>query len=137
MSQFGVLNVSLVTPSKLLFEGRAQSLTLPTSEGYIGIQPGHAPLLSLLGYGALTIHHEKGILKSLVLGGFLEINGNEVTILASDAVDPAGVDVAEAGENYTEALALPSVTAHDRSRRDGALQSARARRRYGQKNKPD
>ncbi len=137
MSQFGVLNVSLVTPSKLLFEGSVQSLTLPTSEGYIGIQPGHAPLLSLLGYGALTIHHDKGILKSLVLGGFLEVKGNDVTILASDAVDPAAVDVAEASDSYTEALIMPASSEHERQRREDALHAARARKRFGQKNKPE
>ncbi|MBI3395791.1 MAG: ATP synthase F1 subunit epsilon [Spirochaetia bacterium] len=133
MSQYGVLKVSVVTPARLLFEGDADSLTVPTTSGLIGILPGHAPLLSMLGYGLLTAHHHAGILKLIVYGGFLEVKGNHVTVLAGDAELPTEADLENLEDDLAEANALPGKTVLEQEHRASRLQTLQARRQYGQK----
>ena len=49
------LGVRVVSPEKVVYEGRASSLVAPAWDGQVGILPGHAPFLALLGSGELTV----------------------------------------------------------------------------------
>jgi F-type H+-transporting ATPase subunit epsilon len=89
--------ISLLTPERQVYTGRAVSLVAPGSDGYLGVLAYHAPLVAELTVGKLSLVEEKGRRRLFaVSGGVLEAGGNEVTILA-DAAEPAeGIDLERA-----------------------------------------
>ncbi len=100
------LRVRLVTPERTLFEHAAAAVELPAKNGYFEVLYGHAPLVAELGAGDVIIHGgaevEAGApeseLRYNVSWGFVEVLGDRVTILASDALKPEEIDVARANE---------------------------------------
>ncbi|MCK4404560.1 MAG: ATP synthase F1 subunit epsilon [candidate division Zixibacteria bacterium] len=75
--------LTIVTPEKIFYEGDVVSLIAPGSEGYLGVLTDHAPLITALVPGKLTVKDEKN--QELILaigGGFMEVFKNHVTILA-------------------------------------------------------
>ena len=92
------LTAQLVAVDRLLWKGQASIVTAQTTEGEIGILPGHEPLLGQLkDNGVVTIRPVDGErLVAAVQGGFLSVVGDKVTILADYAVFADEVDTAEA-----------------------------------------
>jgi F-type H+-transporting ATPase subunit epsilon len=92
-------HLSIVTPEKKFYEDEVNSLIAPGSLGYLGILTDHAPLLTELEPGKLTLKDSQGQEKIFAIsGGFLEVLKNNVTILA-DAIEPAeGIDFKRAEE---------------------------------------
>ena len=77
--------LEVATPETLLVDAQVTEAELPGKDGYMGILPGHAPLLSVLGKGTLT-YSEGGAKKVLNLdGGFVEVFDNHVRVLADKA----------------------------------------------------
>jgi F-type H+-transporting ATPase subunit epsilon len=82
-----VFKLSVVTPEKTVFEREANSIVAPGGEGYLGILTNHAPLITALIPGKLTVTDTSGQDTHYALsGGFLEVSHNLVTILA-DAIE--------------------------------------------------
>lgn len=86
--------VSIVTPEKTAYEADVVSAILPGSVGYLGIWANHAPIVTALQPGVVTLReHERsssGDAKYFsVTGGFLEFSANRLTLLC-DACEPAG-----------------------------------------------
>jgi F-type H+-transporting ATPase subunit epsilon len=77
--------IDIATPEKLLLEQRAESAQIPGLDGYLGILPGHAALLSELGAGALTVSAGGQTRTFTVSGGYVEIRDNHVRVLADSA----------------------------------------------------
>ena len=89
------LHFELVSPSRLLFSGEVASVTIPGTEGEMGILPGHAPVLSTLRPGVITVTREAGeALRIFVRGGFAEVNPSGLTVLAETAIPLAELDAA-------------------------------------------
>ncbi|MFN0192131.1 MAG: F0F1 ATP synthase subunit epsilon [Aestuariivirga sp.] len=81
------LHFELVSPAKLLFSGEVASVTIPGTEGDMGILPGHAPVLSTLRPGVVIISREGSAdEKIFVRGGFAEVNPQGLTLLAETAI---------------------------------------------------
>lgn len=105
MSQRPTLHVTIVTAQQTVFDGEAEMVIAPGSEGQLGILPRHAPLLTTLALGELRIR-ENGVDEGIfVAGGFLEVNDNVVTILADDAERATEIDEAHAEEARRRAQA--------------------------------
>ncbi|MFL6972530.1 MAG: F0F1 ATP synthase subunit epsilon [Xanthobacteraceae bacterium] len=88
----------LVSPEQLVFSGEVEHVVVPGSEGEFGVLAGHAPLVAMLRPGILKIlgPNEQRI---LVVGGFAEVTGDALTVLADRAVPVEDVDPAAiAGE---------------------------------------
>ncbi len=79
------LLVELVTPEKLFYTGQATMVEAPGVEGDFGVLPNHAPLMSLLREGAVTIHADGTTRQFNVTGGLAEVNEKGVVILAEAA----------------------------------------------------
>ncbi len=80
------LNVRVVSPEELLFEGAAASVVAPAWDGKVGVLPGHAPMIALLGSGELSIDLPSGGSERFyVAGGVLKVEGRELTILTEYA----------------------------------------------------
>ncbi len=77
--------LEVATPESLLVDAQVTEAELPGKDGYMGILPGHAPLLSVLGNGTLS-YSEGGAKKVLnIEGGFVEVFDNHVRVLADKA----------------------------------------------------
>jgi F-type H+-transporting ATPase subunit epsilon len=85
----------LVSPEKLLFSGDVEQVDVPGAEGDFGVLAGHAPMVATLRPGILTVHGTNGEQKIVVLGGFAEVSGAGLTVLA---------DVAEAVEKIDRGM---------------------------------
>ena len=80
------LEVRVVSPEALLFEGASSSVVAPAWDGKVGILPGHAPMIALLGSGELTIDlFEGGSETFFVAGGVLKVEGSKLIILTEYA----------------------------------------------------
>ena len=85
------MHVNIVTPEKVAWETEAVSVTLPGSEGYLGVWANHAPLVTGLVPGVITIRlDDAGPTKIMACGeGFVEISLNTVNVM-SDTCEEAG-----------------------------------------------
>lgn len=78
-----LMRLRVVTPEKVVFDGTAKSIVAPAWDGWVGILPGHAPLLTLIGEGLLTAESESGDRsRHHIAGGVMKVESNEVTVLA-------------------------------------------------------
>jgi F-type H+-transporting ATPase subunit epsilon len=98
--------IEIDTPERRLAQEQAVRAQIPAQDGYIGVLPGHAPLVSILGVGVLTYttpdnqHHVMA-----VRGGFLEILDNHVRVLPDKAEKASEIDVAQAEKELKDAEA--------------------------------
>ena len=76
----------LVSPEKMVFSGEVEQVDVPGSEGDFGVLAHHAPLIAMLKPGILTIRGPGGTERIVVVGGFAEVNGQGLTVLADMAV---------------------------------------------------
>ncbi len=115
------LDVEIVTPERMILQEQVDELNLPSDWGYIGILPGHAPLLTILGQGELMYRQAAAQHYMSIFWGYMEVNDDKVTIL---------VEVAEPGAEIDRARAESARDrAEDRLRRiqDSDVDFARAR----------
>ena len=77
---------NLVSPEKLLLAGQVDQVDVPGSEGDFGVLAGHAPFVTTLRPGILTVYREGGNLRVVVSGGFAEVSDAGLTVLADAAV---------------------------------------------------
>src|SRR4051795_8744459 len=88
--------VEIVTPERKVVEDRATEMQLPGKSGYLGILPGHAPLITELAVGEIS-YKTSGTTKYIsVAWGFAEVLPTKVTILAETAERPEDIDIARA-----------------------------------------
>ncbi len=83
-----MLAVSIITPDRIVFEGEADSVTLPSSDGEITILPKHIPIISVVGHGTIMIRNAGNEEFFAVSKGVLEVSADNVRILA-DVADRA------------------------------------------------
>lgn len=101
------LRLQIVTPEARVFDGVASMVELPTSEGQIGVYPGHVPLVIALGEGEIRMQSPAGPASWVVLGGYVEIEAEMVNILALFASsENEKVQIEEACQRAKEALDL-------------------------------
>src|SRR5450755_3256864 len=87
----------LVSPERLLVEEQVTEAQIPARDGYIGVLPGHAPLLSELKPGGVLTYTAGGQQKVVaVYGGFVEVLGDRVRVLADFAEGKEEIDLAAA-----------------------------------------
>ena len=97
------LKLIVVTPQKQVTEAEADEVQLPGELGYLGILPGHTPLVTLLKAGIVT-YRSAGAAHSLaVSSGFAEVSSDVVSVLADLAEEPADVDTAAAERDRASA----------------------------------
>jgi F-type H+-transporting ATPase subunit epsilon len=99
----GKLELLVVTAEKTVLDAEADEVTLPGELGYLGILPGHAPLLTLLATGVLS-YKKGGAGEAFALeGGFAEVSNDVVRVLAGGAERAPEIDAAAAERDFSEA----------------------------------
>ncbi len=95
----GELHLEFVSPERVLFSGEVDQVDLPGTEGDMGILAGHAPLVTTLRPGIVTIFNGNTKVPIVVVGGFAEVGPSGLTVLADRAVAREDFDMATlAGE---------------------------------------
>ena len=79
-----MLNVSVISPEAILYEGTTDSVVAPAHDGEVGILTGHAPMMALLGKGVLRLGGTSGQ-RFNVDGGFLQVVDNTVRVVTEKA----------------------------------------------------
>lgn len=102
------LLLEIVTPEKVVFSDKADSVVLPTTEGDVGVLSGHIPLLTVLAPGELRVITEGKTEYLTVDKGFAQVLGDKVSVLTEGAIDVEEIDfsaVEEAQLRAEKALA--------------------------------
>jgi F-type H+-transporting ATPase subunit epsilon len=97
------LRLEIVTPEKRVFDDDVDFVTVPTASGEAGILPNHAPLISALKPGILTYSLKGAATRLAVRGGFVEVKGDKVAVLADSAEAAEDIDLAQARSEREEA----------------------------------
>jgi F-type H+-transporting ATPase subunit epsilon len=84
----------LVSPEKLLFSGEVDQVDVPGAEGDFGVLAEHAPFVSVIRPGILTIYNQSETQRVVIFGGFAEVSPAGLTILADQAMPVEDVDPA-------------------------------------------
>jgi F-type H+-transporting ATPase subunit epsilon len=79
------MRVTLISPERSLFDGEASAIVAPAFDGEVGILPGHAPFLTILGRGTLTITQSGTGNRFTVNGGVLQVVTDTVRVVAEQA----------------------------------------------------
>jgi len=99
------LKLEIVTPEKTAYSEDVEMVTLPGSEGELGVYPNHVPLLTTINPGELRVV-KSGKETFLAIGeGFVEITGTTVSVLTDMALDVTAIDEAAAEEAVARARA--------------------------------
>ncbi|MFZ5652526.1 MAG: F0F1 ATP synthase subunit epsilon [Bacillota bacterium] len=118
--------LEIVTPEKKVFSGDVNFVVVPGELGELGFLPNHAPLMSGLKIGLVRVQHEGKTFKVAVSGGFVEVRGNRVTLLADTAERDESInrDRAEAARERAEKRLSEKTADLDIKRAEMALQRA-------------
>ena len=129
------LRLEIVTPERVVYTDDVDMVIAPASEGYVGILPHHAPLLTTLGPGVFRVK-KSGVEEVLaVFGGFMDVRGDRVTVLTEDAEHAEEIDAQQAQEardRAHQALQAP-LSAADEARARASLQRALVRIRVSER----
>jgi F-type H+-transporting ATPase subunit epsilon len=98
-----LLHFEFVSPESVLFSGAVDQVDLPGSEGDLGVLPGHAPLVTTLRPGIVTIIREGVREPVVVIGGFAEVGPGGLTVLADRAVARADFDLESLASDIKDA----------------------------------
>lgn len=128
-----MFKLSVVTPEKVVLDQDVRAMIAPGSEGYLGVLTDHAPLITGLIPGKLTITEPDNSQMDYVLsGGFLEVSNNIATILADAIESLEKIDVErakKAEQRARERLVHRSDPSIDVARAEAALARALNRQR--------
>jgi len=133
------IQLEIVTPDKQLFSGDVEAVTVPANTGYLGILPGHAPLLAELGVGEISYKTGKDTQYLFCSWGFMEVLPERVIILAQTAESASEIDInrAEQAKSRAERILASKDPSLDFARAQLSLMRAMTRlnaaRRYQHK----
>jgi F-type H+-transporting ATPase subunit epsilon len=97
------LQLDIVTPEKLAYSDEVDAVTLPGSEGELGVLPHHAPLVSTLGAGELQLRKAGAEESFAIVGGFLQVLPDKVVVMAETADMASEIDLERAQEARRQA----------------------------------
>jgi F-type H+-transporting ATPase subunit epsilon len=93
----------LVSPGRLLLSQAVDMVTVPGSEGYMGVMAGHMALVSTLRAGMINMLSDGAETRFFIMGGFAEINAQQITVLAEDALPMSELDLAVLDQRIKDA----------------------------------
>lgn len=119
----------IITPDRVFYEGTADMIEFNTTEGEIGVLPGHIPMTVIIKPGVLTITEKDEVKEAALHSGFVEILPDRMTILAEVVEWPGEIDLerAEAAKRRAEERIRSHTPETDMARAETALMRAIAR----------
>ena len=126
------LSLRVLSPDKSVFDGNAEEIILPSTTGLLGILPGHISMVTAIDIGVLRVLNNGKWDSIALMGGFAEVESNEVTVLVNGAELGNKIDAAlaereleEAKNKFTKLENEP--TSPEKVKAQEALNKARAR----------
>ena len=110
----------LVSPERLLLSCTADMVTVPGTEGYMGVMAGHAPLVSTLRCGMIDVNVDGKDDRYFIHGGFAEIGPTKITILAEEALPMTELDLAVLDQRISDAQQDEIAAKSDEERQKAA-----------------
>lgn len=98
-----VLSVKVITPDQTVWDDQVEEIILPSTTGQLGILTGHAPLLTALEVGVLRVRPSKDWTAIALMGGFAEVEDDEIKILVNGAELGENIDQDAARQEYESA----------------------------------
>jgi F-type H+-transporting ATPase subunit epsilon len=129
MAQEIVFTLRIITPERIFYENQAEMVEFNTTEGEIGVLPGHIPLTVIVAPGILRIHEGERVKEAALHAGFAEILQNSITIMAEVIEWPEEIDPerARAARERAEERLHTRTPETDLARAQTALARAMAR----------
>lgn len=129
MADNNLFEFKIIEPDGMFFEGEGEFLEFTSVEGRMGVYKNHIPLTTILEPCVIKIHANGEVKKAAVMGGFIEIQKERITILAEDANWPEEIDVerAKAAKQRAEERLSKKEAGLDVVRAEAALKRAMAR----------
>ena len=97
------LTLRILAPDRSVFDGDADEVILPSTTGQVGILTGHVSLLTALDSGVLRVREGNSWQSIALMGGFAEVQANEVTVLVNAAELGSSIDAAAAEKDFEAA----------------------------------
>jgi F-type H+-transporting ATPase subunit epsilon len=120
----------VVTPEETALSQETDFVVVPLFDGELGIGPAHSPMIGRLGYGELRLGRD-GNDRFYVDGGFVQVEGNVVSVLTNSLRRPSDLDTAAAAQSLDDAKSLPVATDEQLAVRDQKVDRARAQIKIG------
>jgi F-type H+-transporting ATPase subunit epsilon len=96
MADTNTMQLEIVTPERMVVNDKAEYIEIPGKTGYLGVLPGHAPLITELAVGQISYTNAGKTQRLAIAWGFAEVLQNKVTILAETAEKADEIDTARA-----------------------------------------
>ncbi len=116
----------VVTPEATSIEQDADFISVPLFDGEKGIAAGHAPMIGRLGYGELRLKTGGTVERFYVDGGFVQVEGNVVSVMTGRILAAGELDAGAAEEQLRESMKRPASTPELLEIRDRTVEQARA-----------
>ena len=124
-----MFEIKIIEPDGMFYEGQASFLEFASVMGEMGVYANHIPLTTILTPGVVKIHNDGQVKKAAVMGGFIEIQKDRITVMAENAEWPDEIDVerAKAAKKRAEERLQKKDAGLDTARAEAALKRAMAR----------
>ena len=114
------LHFDLVSPERRLFAGNVDQVVVPGEEGDFGVLPNHAPVMSVIRPGAITVIDGGAETRTFIHGGFAEVTPAGLTILAEEAIAVADIDADQLAQDLSNAREDVTAAKDDEEREHAA-----------------
>nr|QCI06762.1 ATP synthase CF1 subunit epsilon [Gayliella sp.] len=123
------LQIRVIAPDQIVWDASAEEVILPSSTGQLGILKGHIPLLTALDIGVMRVKVDQEWQPIILLGGFAEVDNNNITILVNGAETVSDIDMSEAQDNLNKATQILAEAQSNKEKIEATqnLRKARAR----------
>jgi F-type H+-transporting ATPase subunit epsilon len=118
------IKCNIISQDRIVYQGDALMVDIPGAEGEMGILPNHAPLITLMQFGIIEVKTPAGDLHFTVAGGVVEVQPDEINILADAAEDVEEIDIHRAEAARARAEELMKTTPQMDAERYESLKSA-------------
>ena len=99
------ISLKVLAPNQNVFEGEAEEVILPSTTGQLGVLPGHISLVTAIDVGVLRLRNNSKWSSIALMGGFAEIESDEVTVLVNSAEIGSQINIKNAEEALLKAKA--------------------------------
>nr|QXI88216.1 ATP synthase CF1 subunit epsilon [Ulva intestinalis] len=124
------LQVCIMTPDKIFWDEEAEEIILPTNTGQMGVLTKHAPLITALDIGVMSIRQDNSWNSFALMNGFASIQNDKVTILVNSAESKQTIDSNEAEKEFLEAQERVNKAVDEKEKVEAILAFKRARARF-------
>lgn len=124
------IKVCIMTPDRIFWNQEAEEIILPTNTGQMGVLTNHAPLITALDIGVMSIRTKTEWMPVALMGGFALVKQNQVTILVNEAESVKSVDAGTAEDLYNQARANLEAATTEKDKVEANSVFKRAKARY-------